>query len=154
MATIQNQYNEEEDKKDQGAAETLSTSQNSGPTGTTQSGGGSPAASSGSQYRAPERKGSGRFMNLQKYLDANQGSGERLASGIADSTQRQASQFEKKAGEQSSKIAENIQSEKDRLGRASGYNQQIQQGQAANVAGTQQGIDEYTQLRTGQNDLH
>lgn len=149
MATIQEQddTNQEEQEQTDLSSQQLSTGSDSSGSGG-QGGGG--AATSSAQYKAPERKGSGRFMNLQKYLNANTGAGERLAGGIQSMAGREAGKVQKSA-DQASDIGQNIQAERDRLSKVSGYNQQVQQGQAQDLA--QNNLEDYTQLRTGQNDL-
>jgi len=138
MATIQ-QNNEEENE--QGQTPIL--------------GSGSPAPSGGASSvdNAPgtQRKGSGRFTNLQKYLQANEGSGERLAGGIQKQAESKASNIRQGIESQASGIREGIQSEQQRLQSQPGYLEQIQtQGGAQQIAGDENQLQQFQQLRQGQ----
>lgn len=144
MATVK-EFNLEDEDNQASGAEQLSTASTIMPQT-----GGAPGANM-APTQASEQKGSGRFQNLQKYLDANQGAGERLAGGISRSVGREADQFERQTQQKSDPISQNIQSEKDRLAQAAQMNQQIQSGQAQQVAQNQ--LDDFTQIRTGQNQL-
>lgn len=103
----------------------------------------SPAATPATQARP---QGSGRFTNLQKYLGANQQAGGQLGAGI-----------EQKGGEYMGKVREGIESaqgvergiagERQRIGQAGQFAQQIE---ADPVAVAQGNLQDVTQLRLGQ----
>jgi len=151
MATIQQQYDENQENQDQGAQSTQQLSTASQPsTGGAVGGQGGSTVGGGARYQSPEKKGSGRFMNLQKYLEANTGAGEKLAGGIGSMAGREGQKVAEES-KQADQISQNIQNEKDRLAQATEYNKQISEGQAQNVA--QNNLDDYTKLRLGQNDL-
>ncbi len=69
--------------------------------------------------------GSGRFTNLQKYIGANQGSGERLGSKIGASYGSKLEQDTSKIGGQNAQIAQNIQQGKTTLGEGEQFKGQL-----------------------------
>lgn len=75
-----------------------------------------PAPSNQPQQLTPEQsQGSGRFTNLQQYLNANKGSGQKLASGIGSNIQKQIDPAKKDSQEYGSKVAQGIQSAQQNL---------------------------------------
>jgi len=148
MAVIQQQFDEEEQQGEDNSQQ-LSTGPQ-GQQGANTGGQGSAVGNPGARYQTPEKKGSGRFMNLQKYLGANTGAGERLAGSIQSMAGRQADKVQQNSS-QADQISQNIQKEKDRLSQTENFNKQIQEGQAQKVA--QNNLQDFTNLRTGQNDL-
>lgn len=87
--------------------------------------GGAPAPQTQAGTAPPPQQGSGRFVNLQRYINANQGAGERIAGKIGTGIQGQQEKLNKTlAG--TSTIQNQIQGEKDRIAQASGYGTQIQ----------------------------
>lgn len=148
MATVKELNLEDESQNKASSSEQLSSASTISP----QTGAATGATGANmSPTQTDSRRGSGRFMNLQKYLDANQGAGEQLAGGITKATQQESDQFQKQAQQKSNPISQNIQAEKDRLAQATQMNQQVQKGQAQQVA--QNNLDDFTKVRMGQNNL-
>lgn len=144
MAVIaQNNQNQEEDKdQNQQGPITLSSGATDGPGSTPSQG-----------TNRPQKKGSGRFTNLQKYIRANQGAGERIGSqiqGYAGRTQAGAREAEGRLGN----IRQNIEGERERLGQAGQFAETITGGTGQEVQGlAANNLDAITQLRTGQSQL-
>jgi hypothetical protein len=69
--------------------------------------------------------GSGRFTNLQKYIGANQGSGERLGGKIGQNFNDKTGQQTKDINNQNSQIAQNINAGKDSLQQGQGFQTQL-----------------------------
>lgn len=84
------------------------------------------APSAPSQPASTRTPSSGRFVNLQRYLGANTGAGQRLAGEIGQTAQKQQEQTNK-ATQATSAVQNQIQAEKDRIAQASGYATQITQ---------------------------
>ncbi len=59
-----------------------------------------------------------RFANLSKYLQANQGEGERMGQNIAQNISGQTGQFQKDLGKEVSRSTEQLGQERSRLGQA------------------------------------
>lgn len=103
-----------------------------------------PATSVNSPSLTPEQKqGSGRFTNLQQYLNANKGAGQKLATGIGSKIEKDVEPAKKDSQEYTSKVAEGIQSARQNLQTGAqgvtqlqGINQNIQ---------AQTGADKYGQ---------
>lgn len=142
----QNQQKEQEDKNNL----------NSGSSDIS-SGGGPQAQNVGrvanySTGAAPQSSGSGRYTNLQKYISANQGAGERLASGISNRVTTGLEQNKKEAQTQAGKVAEGIESAQNKLNVGQNYLNQVQ-GQdfdPTQFAANQNQLNEFGQFRTGQ----
>lgn len=143
------QYNQSQDDKENqqpntgaGAAE---TNGNQAPAAN-----GSRVASfsSGSQ---PGSTGSGRFTNLQKYIGANQGAGERLGAGIENKVSNQNQVAEKQADTSASAVRQGIQSAQDKLNTGNQYKEQVSSNNfnAADIAGDENKLNDFTQYRTG-----
>lgn len=97
----------------------------------TKSGGTAPAstqapASPTTQAPAAQPKGSGRFTNLQKYLDANQGGGDKLSSGIGKNIQSDIDKDKNKAQDYYSSIRSGIQQGQQTAQQGSQYLGQLQ----------------------------
>jgi len=91
MATVANPYdpNQEEEQPNQGGGgQVLSSS-----AGEESSGGGGSASTSGGSSASPQRTPLTGTPNIQQYLQANQGAGQRLAGGIQSNVQNQANQL-------------------------------------------------------------
>jgi len=142
MATVL----QDEEQKDQELATQQGEELVSGGAQAPTTGGGAMSAPA----NAPKRQGSGRHVNLQKYLQANQGAGQQLGSGIVQRSQEQAQKGQTESQKQAEGIRQTLEGERQRLGQAQGFQQQLQQqGGAQQLA--QQNLDQFTQLRTGQN---
>lgn len=77
--------------------------------------------------------GSGRFVNLQRYLGANAGGGSRIAGKIGEAVGKQSDQFGKALGATGA-VQTQLQAEKDRIAGASGFKTQIEQDPTKLVA--------------------
>lgn len=95
-----------------------------------------------SQVQAP--RSTGRFTNIQSYLQANQGGGQALGQKVASNIQKQAGQAQGQVSAAASNVANQIQSEKNRLAQASQVQQQIKDDP------TQVNMDVASRLRSGQ----
>ena len=112
MATIVNQMQNDEDQQNQPgtppAGQTAITPVTGGqssaiaPTAPVQGAG------------APQQKGSGRFTNIQKYVQANQGSGQKMAGDIGKQVGKSQQQLTKTIGGTTA-FKNTIESEKNRL---------------------------------------
>lgn len=71
--------------------------------------------------------GSGRFTNLQSYINANKPAGEQLGQKIAGKLGSSLETTEKQTSKQASDISSNIQAEKARIGEAAGFAKQIEE---------------------------
>jgi hypothetical protein len=111
-----------------------------------------PGAAPMQSQRAQQPKGSGRFTNIQKYLQANQGAGQRLAGGIGTKVKSQVEPQKQQAVSQASQIAEQVGKAQTRLGQGQALQQQVgQQGfDVVGFAAQQPNVQEFTQFRTGQ----
>lgn len=101
---------------------------------------------------APTQTGSGRYTNLQKYLGANQGAGDRLAQGIGSKINQSLKPGQTTADTEASKVAEGIQRGQNDLQRGQGYNAQLQDQNfnAQDFANNQNQLQDFTNFRTGQ----
>src|SRR5690606_38327021 len=117
MATI---FRPEEDEKDQGAQPQPSgvLSATGGPT--------SVASQTAPQTQQQQPKGSGRFTNLQQYLQANQGAGQELGGRIGQKIQKDISEQGQKAQDYYSQVREGVQQGQQVAQAGSGYLQQLQ----------------------------
>jgi hypothetical protein len=109
------------------------------------------AAPQNQQQSQPERKGSGKFTNIKKYVDANQGGGQKLGQGI-----------QQKIGSEADKVREGIQSAQGQfqqgaqqtnqtLNKATGYAQQVgQAGGAQQIADVEPEFKTFRDIYTGQ----
>lgn len=106
-------------------------SQQQGPVQTSSAGGGVAGVSSGggpagAAPAAPRPASSGQFTNLSRYLQANQGSGSKLASKIGENVEGQQQQTKQALGD-AGVIGNQIDAEKQRIAQASGFAEQIKQ---------------------------
>lgn len=139
----------EEDKKEEGQEQGQPLTLSQGPQGG--AGGG---ASGGSQPTSRQRKGSGRFTNLQRYIDANQGAAARTGQQIQRVAQNVQKRAEPEEQQRLADIRSQIDAERQRLGQAGQFAQTVQEGttdQLSQLATDQ--ADQFAQLRTGQTAL-
>jgi len=148
MAVVLNNQEEEKDKENQGVnqPQPLSTgggASAAGPTGT-----------SSAQPTSRQRQGSGRFTNLQQYIQANPGAGARTSQQIQNVAERTERGLESEAGNRLSDIRSQIGQERDRLGQAQQFAQTITSGSNEDLQklATEQ-ADRFAQLRTGQSAI-
>lgn len=122
-----------------------------------QTGGGEASSTGGGggtvANNTPQRQGSGRYNNLQKYINANQGAGQRLYQGIGQQLNRETSGTEKQASTQSQQIAENVQASRDTLNRGQNYQNQMQDQNfnAQNFVNNQDQLTDFAKFKAGQN---
>lgn len=101
---------------------------------------------------APQQgaSGSGRFTNIQKYLGANQGSGEQLGSRITGTIDKKLDKTTKEADTQASSIGEAVNAEKNRLAEGTQFNEQIKQD-PTQIVNDNQAKDRFGNLLNNQN---
>lgn len=75
---------------------------------------------------APQAQGSGRFTNLQKYLQANQGGGQRIAGQIGSNMQKQFGEQSKQASDYYGKLGQSVEQAKGVASAGAGYQNQLQ----------------------------
>lgn len=128
MATIldPNQEKDDQETQTQGALTT------GGNTGINQAPG-----VQASQGQAPNRQGSGRFTNLQKYLSANQQAGQQIAGQVGGKLQKDISKKQEEAQDYYSKLGQSIQEAKTVAGQGGDFRQQLQ-NIGANIQGAEQ----------------
>lgn len=102
--------------------------------------------SSGSQ---PGGANSGRFTNLQKYLGANTGAGQRLAGAISSKIGQGLEPEKKQFETQANKIGEAINKSKEAIEKTAGYTQQVSGPNFDPTKMQEQQVNEFGQLRTG-----
>jgi hypothetical protein len=143
---LQNQEEEKEQENQQLGGGPLTLSQGAQPASGMAGGGGQPTSR--------QRKGSGRFTNLQKYIDANQGAGARTGRQIERVAEKTQMRAEPEKEQRLQDIRSQVDAERQRLGQAGQFAQTIQEGtteELQNLANQQ--ADQFTQLRTGQTAL-
>lgn len=107
--------------------------------------------SSGQQ---PTSQGSGRFTNLNKYVNANQGAGDQLGSKITSNIDKNVQKTQKEAQTQAQGVASAVQAEKDRLAQGSTFNQQLQnqnEDQASQIYNDEGNRSRFSNLLNNQN---
>jgi hypothetical protein len=110
------------------------------------------AQTSSPAANTPQQKGSGRFTNIQKYISANQGAGERLASGVGKKIESQINPQATQAQQQAQSVREGIQSAEGQLQQGQQLRSQAEQQNfdATGFAANQENLNKFTQFRTGQ----
>jgi hypothetical protein len=131
MATIINQ--EEENNKDNTQSVDQSVVAKTG--GLT----GSVSPTQAQSQVASSPKGSGRFTNLQKYLDTNQGAGQKIADQVSSKVQENVSQQQNTANSYNQSIKEGIDSAKTALQSGGTYLNQLK-----NIGETGEGLQSFT----------
>lgn len=114
----------------------------------TSGGGASPVAAP--QAAAP--KGSGRFTNIQKYINANQGAGTRLATGVGNKIESKVNPEVQKSQDNLSSLRQGIQAGQGKLEAGQQYNTQANDANfnAQEFAQNQDNVNNFNQYRTGQ----
>lgn len=140
MAIVINNQQDKEDEKQQ--------SQGQAPVNVS----GAPSASISAQPTmagAPQKQtGSGRFTNLQRYIQASgPGAGQRLAGQIGQTVGKQTQKLSE-AVEGAKSINPQLDAERQRIAQASGFAQQVQQDPTQLVQDPSK-LQSFTQLRTG-----
>jgi curved DNA-binding protein CbpA len=99
----------------------------------------------------PQRKGSGRFTNIQKYIGANQGAGERLASGVSQRIDAKLNPSVQKTEKNVGDVRDGILAGQKTLGAGNLLKTQVSDPNfnATQFAQNQQNVDQFTQFRTG-----
>lgn len=90
------------------------------------SGAGSSALGANPSAPTQKQMSPGRFTNIQQYLGANTGAGQKLAGQIGQGVEKSRKDVEKSL-EATSSVRDQIQAEKDRIAQASGFAQQVGQ---------------------------
>ncbi len=113
---------------------------------------GSPAPSQ--TLRPPTPKGSGRFMNLQKYISANAPQAQQMAGSIGQGFAQRANQAQQNVSNAQSQFQAQAQKEQDRLGQAGQFVQQLQTAPGAqNIVQSPEQLSQFQRLQQGQLDL-
>jgi hypothetical protein len=104
---------------------------------------------------APTPKGSGRFTNLQKYVQANQGAGERTAAAVQKGIQKSLDPFQKQAGQVEQAGQQGIQSGQQTIQSGQAVNTQMSAPEfnaqrAVEFANQASNVERVGQFRTGQ----
>jgi len=135
--------NQDENQEQQGQNTTPSTT---APTGAPS---GSAPAASASPANAP--KGSGRFTNIQKYIGANQGAGERLATGVGKKVDSKINPELSKSEANVSNLRAGIEAGQNKLATGNQINTQVQDTNfdALGMANDANKLQQFTDYRTG-----
>jgi len=90
---------------------------------------GSTGASSGNQFKSADKKpkGSGRFTNINKYLNANQGGGQQIASAVGGKINKNLNSQAEKTKGYNTQLNQNIDQATQANTLAGQQNQQLQQ---------------------------
>jgi hypothetical protein len=75
----------------------------------------------------PQQKGSGRFTNIQSYLNANKGAGQQLAQGVAGQVQKKIDPVKKQAESYNEQVRQGIQGAQNTLNQGQQQYGQLQQ---------------------------
>lgn len=110
---------------------------------------GAPATPQAANAQKPQ--GSGRFTNLQQYMQANQGAGEKLAGQIGNKVGEQTQKLTD-ATKSAGAVGDQLNAERQRIAQATNYSQQIQQD-PNQLAANDDTVNSVRQLATGQNNL-
>ena len=112
-----------------------------------------PGPTTGPSAPAQQKASSGRFTNVQSYLNANKGAGQKIANVVGQNVQKDVGSVSKQVSDEASKISSNIGAEKERLAKASGFQQQIgAQGEGAQaITSDAAKLAEFQKLYTNQN---
>lgn len=126
MAVIVNQ-NPENEQEQPTQGNTLQTIGTASPAG--QEPGGTPQARSmaNTLNQQQQRQGSGRFTNIQRYLQANQGAGQRIASQIGQNIGQNLQQQQQKAQDYYSKFGRAAEQAQQTAQQGVGFQQQLGQ---------------------------
>lgn len=103
---------------------------------------------------SPATQGSGRFTNLKKYVNANQGAGEQLGSKISGNIDRNVEKTNKEATSAAGNVANAVNAEKDRLSQGNQFNQQLQdqsENGAQAIYGNEENKTRFSNLLNNQN---
>lgn len=156
MAYLQN--NNDENNQQQGTQGTQMQSLSTGISSPIQNTGGGGAAQPtvpNQNYGNPkEQKGSGRFNNLQKYVQANQGAGERLTSGVQNQINRAVKPTTTNAQNAQTVGQQNIQTGQNTLATGNQLNQTMSADTftpdaAINFSNNAQNVQDVANFRTG-----
>lgn len=128
MAVIANQNQNDQQNQQQKGQNSLNPLQT---VGTASSGGSTPAGTPQAQQQSnalasQQQSGSGRFTNLQKYLQANQGGSQRIAQNIENSYDKQANAVKQGINQAQGQLAGQVNPLQQQLGDQGA--QQLQQG--------------------------
>lgn len=105
-----------------------------------------------SSGNAPQQaNSSGRYTNLSKYINANQGAGDRLNQGISNKIQQGLQPQQKDVDTSANAVKEGISGANNSLNKGSGYLNQLgdQNFNAQNFASDQNQLQDFTKYRTG-----
>lgn len=143
-----NQQNKDNSQNGQGAQSLTGSGSDQSSAG----GSGSGRVASFSSGNAPQQaNSSGRYTNLSKYINANQGAGDRLYQGVSNKINRGLQPQEKDIDTSANAVKEGISGANSSLNKGSGYLNQIQDQNfnAQNFASDPNQLQNFTKYRTG-----
>lgn len=117
------------------------------------SGGVTPSAPSrvaGFSSGQPKQNGSGRFTNLSKYINANQGAGDRIGNQIQNQVTRNVNQQTGNINKQNEQIRQNVDAGKNQINQGNQFNQQLTD--IGSKLGTFQNMENRGQFDQGSQD--
>ncbi len=149
----QNQLNQQnKDQSQNGQAPINVTGSGAGANQSSSGGSNSGRIASYSSGTSPqEANSSGRYTNLSKYINANQGSGEHLYQGVSNKIQQGLQPQEQEANTSANAVKEGISGANSSLNKGSGYLNQIQNKDfnAQQFASDPNQLQDFTNYRTG-----
>lgn len=142
------QFNQNANEKEQAPSTGGGAADNSGGAAVPTAGSRVATSSNGQQAGST---GSGRFTNLQKYIGANQGAGDRLGAGITSKVSRENEGASKEANTSASAVKDGIASAQNKLQTGNQYKSQVDSDNfnAKDLAGDNNKLQDFTQYRTG-----
>lgn len=99
----------------------------------------------------PQRQGSGRFANIQKYVKANQGGGQQIGQKLESSVQKESDKIREGIQSSQQQFQQNVQKTQEDINKANQYAQQLQQqGGAESLASAENDFQNFRNIYTGQ----
>lgn len=105
--------------------------------------------SEGANQGAAAPSGGNRFVNLQKYLNANQGAGANMANQIGQKVGEQGEEVNKTIAQNNTLVGGQLDAEKNRIAQASGFAQQVA-ADPTQIAGNADQLGQFQKLYAGQ----
>lgn len=156
MATLINQNQQDEDKDKSGSGAQAAPEQGqqgpidvSGGAGGSAVGTGSNTGGSQTPTASPKASSSGQFVNLGRYLQANQGAGQQIGKSLTGNIGKQTNQFGANIDADAQGVQSQLDAEKQRLSQASGFQQQVGQD-ASQLANDPTKLAQWNQMYAGQ----
>jgi len=99
----------------------------------------------------PQRQGSGRFTNIQKYVKANTGGGQQIGQKLESSVQKESDKIREGIQSSQQQFQQNVQKTQEDINKANQYAQQLQQqGGAESLAAAESDFQNFRNIYTGQ----